>query len=461
MQQRRNQQPYRVPRNCLSLLRFQQIKKYLHLSDPYISLTRSEWYRKLEPLASTLQERFQKYYFPGNKVAIDEAMVRFFGRSFHTLKAKNKPIKQGYEVFCLCSHGYTYSLVWYSPSEGIAGLQKAINLSPTSSCVLQLAKTLPMGFRWDLLLDNYFTNIELFEELRRIGIGAAGTTRVDSQGFPLEQKIEKSEAKKKLVWGHLSGHIVQNTCCLVWQDNNTVFFMTTYHDIREKVVRNRRRPKKTSTNAALVRQVFGDNPQKALPIPAFIDDYNFHMGAVNISDQLRSYYSTQLRCRRNWLPLFFYLLDTTIINSHRIFRTLYPQLKTRSSHLFFRDDLANKLIEIGIQESTHLQSTDPEPTTLSSSSVTSSPSTSLSLAPVENTERTYYARRNTPRPPPIQYPAPNLHHYEQRPTRTDCLLCLWKKSTGTSSIPSPRQVYMGCQECNYALCRTCFSELHC
>ena len=67
-------------------------------------------------------------------------------RHGHILKVKNKLMKQGYKVFCFCSHGYTYSLVWYSPSEGISGLQKIINLSPTYFCVLQLTKTLPIGY---------------------------------------------------------------------------------------------------------------------------------------------------------------------------------------------------------------------------------------------------------------------------------------------------------------------------
>ncbi|PWW79084.1 hypothetical protein C7212DRAFT_152713, partial [Tuber magnatum] len=68
------------------------------------------------------------------------------------------------------------------------------------------------------------------------------------------------------------------------QDNNTVFFMTTYHNIYEKVIQNQCRPKKTSTNAALIRYVFEENSPTALPIPAFIEDYNFHIGAVDISD---------------------------------------------------------------------------------------------------------------------------------------------------------------------------------
>ena len=334
----------------MSLTRFEQIKRYLHVSDPRIELDRQHWYKKLSPLAEQLQESFRHYFVPGTKVAIDEMMVRFCGRSLHTLKVKNKPIKQGYKIFALCSQGYTYGFLWYSVSQGIAELAKLDNLSPTASGVYQLAKLLPQGMRWNLVLDNYFTNIPLFEELRKIGIGAAGTTRVDAQGFPPCLKIEKSEAKKVLPWGHLSGAVVENTCCLVWQDNNSVLFMTTYHEIGSTVQRVRRRPKKTSTNAIMVRRTFGDEPRKLLPIPAFINDYNFHMGGVDIADQLRSYYSTQQKASRNWYPLFYWLLDTSIINAYRLLKTLYPNQPGRSQHYLFRERLANKLIDIGLRE---------------------------------------------------------------------------------------------------------------
>ena len=99
-------------------------------------------------------------------------------------------------------------------------------------------------------------------------------------------KIEKAEAKKILPWGYLSGAVVQNTCCLVWQDNNSVLFMTTYHEIGGTVKRICGQPKKTTTDAAMVRRIFGNEPRKALPIPAFINNYNYHMGGVDIADQL-------------------------------------------------------------------------------------------------------------------------------------------------------------------------------
>src|SRR5437588_8255997 len=95
------------------------------------------WYEKLNPLAAVLQERFRSYYLPATKVVIDEMVVRFCGRSHHTLKIRNKPIKEGYKIFTLCDHGYTYGFLWYYSTHGIAELDRSsTNLSPTSCGVL-------------------------------------------------------------------------------------------------------------------------------------------------------------------------------------------------------------------------------------------------------------------------------------------------------------------------------------
>lgn len=81
--------------------------------------------------------------------------------------------------------------------------------------------------------------------------------------------------------------------------------MTTIHDLQTRTLVNQRRPQDTSTNAASVRKIFGPEVQKLLAILTLIDDYNHYMGGVDIGDQLRAYYTTQLRSRRNWLPLFY------------------------------------------------------------------------------------------------------------------------------------------------------------
>lgn len=65
--------------------------------------------------------------------------------------------------------------------------------------------------------------------------------------------------------------------------------------------------------------VFDDGSrQKLLPIPLLIDDYNAHMGAVDIADQYRSSYKTHRKTLRTWFPLFYWILDHACINAFRV-----------------------------------------------------------------------------------------------------------------------------------------------
>ena len=71
----------------MSLYRFEQIKRYCHISCPesderngYHLSSNKVWWYKVEPLASALQASFRRYYSPSSEVSIDELMVRCFGR---------------------------------------------------------------------------------------------------------------------------------------------------------------------------------------------------------------------------------------------------------------------------------------------------------------------------------------------------------------------------------------------
>ena len=72
----------------------------------------------------------------------------------------------------------------------------------------------------------------------------------------------------------------------------------------------RKRPRKTQINKKIIDEVFGTSYQKELLILKIIDDYNHFMSRVDITDQLRSYYNTQIKALRTWLPLFFWLLQS-------------------------------------------------------------------------------------------------------------------------------------------------------
>jgi hypothetical protein len=92
----------------------------------------------------------------------------------------------------------------------------------------------------------------------------------------------------------------------IWQDSNKVGFCSTIHRGTGWVVRNRKRPKGSSTPASITKEPFAifDPPNKCkdlyvhtrlLPIPGIEGDYNHYMGEVDIADQLRTKFSTQQR----------------------------------------------------------------------------------------------------------------------------------------------------------------------
>lgn len=95
----------------MSLNRFQQIKRYLHISAvdlPKHSTTgRHLWHGKVDPLLNQLCHASQSLRIPSSNVSIDEAMIRCTGRSLDTYKMPSKPIEHGFKFHCLADHGYS------------------------------------------------------------------------------------------------------------------------------------------------------------------------------------------------------------------------------------------------------------------------------------------------------------------------------------------------------------------
>jgi len=343
----------------MTLRMFEQIKRFFHISEPVRSLPRCQWYHKLLPLADELQQRFQQYLRPASAVAIDEMMIRFVGRSFHTIAIPGKPIPLGYKVLALAERGYTFGYIFTSRVESFAGqnaiseYQNPIKLSPTSLAVLKLCLQLPYEENhFTLYCDNYFSNIPLFQVLRTFGISACGTARINSAEFPKVLKVDKK--KVTLPWDTLSAVQVREVLAVLWQDNNLVRLLTTAHSCQkhDRKDRYRRRPRETTSNRAAVQGVWGPQAHRNLSVPALTADYNDNMGGVDIADQCRTYYATQLRVARNWMPLFFWLLDTTVINAYIIAHELYPTHQAYKKDLRWKwhEDLAWELVKEGYYE---------------------------------------------------------------------------------------------------------------
>jgi Transposase IS4 len=257
-------------------------------SDPW-------WFR---PLASSIRDSCQRCWIPGAKVAVDEGMIAYHGHTRHTIKAPHKPIKQGFKFWALGDHGFIYNWLWYSRTDGTEATRRSGLLAETQALVLNLARSLPRNLVYNLYLDNLFTNVPLAKELLELNIGMTDTTRKNALGFPrwlVKLKEQGKSRGKAMEWRAMRAEVVEGVLCFAWQDNNTVLGMTTAYSPDDLVIRTRKRPAQTSTNAAIVRPVFGDEYTKDLAIPNLIDAYNHHMGGVDIANQLRATYSAHNR----------------------------------------------------------------------------------------------------------------------------------------------------------------------
>ncbi|RPB04714.1 hypothetical protein L873DRAFT_1666100 [Choiromyces venosus 120613-1] len=119
-------------------------------------------------------------------------------------------------------------------------------------------------------------------------------SRPNSKDLPEKLAVLK-KAVGQLPYHFKSGIFVRDVGIFLWFDNALITIMTTIHSQKvEKIaiIRQSKRPGRKNTNTKRALAEFGEDYQKELQIPVAIDDYNFHMGGVDIADQYRSYYDT-------------------------------------------------------------------------------------------------------------------------------------------------------------------------
>lgn len=187
-------------------------------------------------------------------------MAQFFGRSKHTFKAPNKPVKEGYKVFALCKAGYSYYFIQSFKTDSYDKLIKLLDLLPTDSIVYQLSQSLPKGVPHVIYIDNFFfTRVPILCKLRTVNISACETTQQHSEFPPFLLKLE-DVCSKCLEWNTTAAVVIQKqikvkkeedqdqdteteqesdpldpgVICFAQQDNNTVVAYSTVHKAGEK-----------------------------------------------------------------------------------------------------------------------------------------------------------------------------------------------------------------------------------
>ena len=142
------------------------------------------WFKKVEPLINhTRTVSLLFIVMLGMCLSIDEMMIRFNGRSNQTHRMKNKPISEGYKLFCVtCAHtGYVLNFTpdgrgqgnEYNNSDGDSGKISAMLMHVTAFLDEYVIK----GLQFIITADNYFVYPKILWKFRQRGIGMFGTAR--------------------------------------------------------------------------------------------------------------------------------------------------------------------------------------------------------------------------------------------------------------------------------------------
>lgn len=157
------------------------------------------------------------------------------------------------------------------------------------------------------------------------GIASTGTARKGACGYPTTLSACKA-INTAFKWGAIQAKEVEKVLALLWQDNNAVQAFTTGYTPLEFVIKERKRPKKSSTNATIARAAFNGSYRRELPVPRAIDDYNHSMGFVDNANQMRAAFTTHTRRnQKDFLPGFYWLIDMVLVNCWVIYAELYPE----------------------------------------------------------------------------------------------------------------------------------------
>nr|CAH7757781.1 unnamed protein product [Callosobruchus chinensis] len=287
--------------NAMSRNRFEDIKRYLHLADNN-NLDVSDKMAKLRP-------RFLQWGIFHEELSIDEAMVRYYGHHSAKQFQKGKPARFGYKDWMLTSStGYCYFFDTYCGAKNNPEAQGANKIPLGSSVVLDLLENIAVPSDHALFFDNFFTSYDLLQTLRQKGLRATGTVRENRT-----KKCPMSDNKtfKKMERGYFEYKYSDSNVLFVrWKDNSVVTLGTNY-DAVEPVSKVKR------WSTAQKQKV--DVSQ-----PYLFQNYNKHMGGVDLLDQSVSTYRINIRGKKWWWCLFTHMINVGVVNAWRLYQLTNP-----------------------------------------------------------------------------------------------------------------------------------------
>ena len=187
----------------MSINTFQEILRYLHVNNnenmPAKGDANYDKLYKIRPIIDSLKVNFQLQYNPNCEQSIDEAMVKYKGRTTLKQYMSLKPIKRGIKLWCRADScfGYLCDFEVYSGKNSF-GIENGLGYN----VVTNLCNAL-YGKWHKIYFDNFCTSYKLIEDLYLNKTLSCGKIRAGRKHFPPEifdKNVTKNMKRGDMEW---------------------------------------------------------------------------------------------------------------------------------------------------------------------------------------------------------------------------------------------------------------------
>ena len=291
--------------NVMPLKRFEELRAFLHFNDNDMMLPKDNSLHdrafKVRPVLDHFNKCFLNGISPTKQQSIDEHMVKFKGRNILKQYVKGKPVQWGFKVWCRCDSksGYLFQFDLYTGKKTghvEHGLGEGVVLSLTEQI---------QSMYCEVYIDNFFNSSQLQYNLLKRGILSAGTVRLNRKNLPRNDLPEDKAMNKGDMVCFESNEIYFTK----WMDCKAVHMLSNF--LATQPVQDVHRKKK------------GSSAKQSIKCPYVIQQYNQHMGGVDLMDQKKVTYQFDRRSKyKYYLRLVHDIIDIAINNAGILFNRL-------------------------------------------------------------------------------------------------------------------------------------------
>ena len=302
--------------NTMSKHVFESCRRFLHLTNNKISNVKkgSAMYDplyKCRKLMEKIMDRMVVNWIAGEKVCIDESMIKYSGRAISFCQyMPMKPITHGIKVFLLTCKNHT--LGW----EIYLGKDYKID-SSAEEVVLRLISNANLTLKSGRILytDNWYTSLSLAKKLylqfNWLFVGTSTPTEKksrDENDIPFHKYSNKALESIVRGWSRRATIPIKKN----GRSNHGMIQVTTWKDRKQVMFVHTHLVGGNEEGDTTFRHVKGKRQRVEIQCPAIVKDYSLNMNGVDKADRDGRDNSVTIRSNRWYLRIWFWTIERVV-----------------------------------------------------------------------------------------------------------------------------------------------------